>query len=509
MKVNSQRKSGVVLTYAGQAVQLLSGLIYTPIMLRLLGQSEYGLYTLVSSVVSYLGLLSFGFGSAYMRFYSRFKAQKEETEIARLNGMFMTIFLIIAGICLVCGGIMIGNIEAIFGSGLTAAEYDKARVLMVLMVFNLAMTFPLSVYDSNVTAHEQFVFQKVIVLLQNILNPFICLPLLLLGYESVAMVSVATALTIAKTVANVLFCNQKLKIHFLFHGFRLSLLKEMWVFTFFIFINNIIDQVNWSIDKFLLGRFAGTIAVAVYGVSAQLNSMYLNFSTAVSNVFVPQVNRIVAESDDNEELTNLFIKVGRIQFMILALIISGFAIFGKAFIYYWAGNGYEDAYKIALFLMVPVTIPMIQNLGIEIQRAKNKHQVRSIVYLVMAIVNVCISIPLIRRFGGVGAAAGTAFSLLISNVFFMNWFYHRHIGLDMIRFWKSIAQFVPALIITFGCGYGIYRIVDLYRPFYLVLFIVIYTMIYGTMMWFLGMNVQEKQMIREPFQKIKNKIHKG
>ena len=65
----SQKKAGVVLSYASQAVQIISGLIYTPIMLRILGQSEYGLYQLVYSVVSYLGLLSMGFNASYMRFY--------------------------------------------------------------------------------------------------------------------------------------------------------------------------------------------------------------------------------------------------------------------------------------------------------------------------------------------------------------------------------------------------------------------------------------------------------
>lgn len=498
----NQRKAGIFLTYVGQAVQLLSGLIYTPIMLRLLGQSEYGLYTLVNSVVSYLGLLSFGFGSAYMRFYSKFKAQKNETEIARLNGMFMTIFLIIAGICLICGGIMIGNIEVIFGEGLTSAEYDKARVLMILMVFNLAMTFPLSVYDSNVTAHEQFIFQKVIVLLQNLLNPFICLPLLILGYGSVALVSVATLLTIAKTIVNIMFCTRKLHIHFLFKGFRWSLLKEMWIFTFFIFINNIIDQVNWSVDKFLLGRFAGTVAVAVYGVSAQLNSMYLNFSTAVSNVFVPEVNRIVAESDDNDALTELFIKVGRVQFMILGLIISGFAIFGKAFIFFWAGKGYDDSYEIAMLLMVPVTIPLIQNLGIEIQRAKNKHQVRSVVYLFMAIVNVCISIPLIQVFGGIGAAMGTAISLFLSNGLFMNWFYHKHIDLNIIVFWKSIFGLIPAFVLPFICGVGFYNFFDLYHPVFMVCCIFSYIVVYCLSMWLWGMNDIEKNIILSLVKKI-------
>mgnify|MGYP002663486490 CR=1 FL=1 len=88
----NQRKSGVILSYVGQLVQIIIGVIYTPIMLRLLGQSEYGLYQLVYSVVSYLSLLSLGFGSSYLRFYSRYKAQEDEEGVAKLNGMFMIIF---------------------------------------------------------------------------------------------------------------------------------------------------------------------------------------------------------------------------------------------------------------------------------------------------------------------------------------------------------------------------------------------------------------------------------
>ena len=234
MKVN-QKKVGVILSYISQAIQILSGLIYTPIMLRLLGQSEYGLYQLVYSVVSYLSLLSFGFTASYMRFYSRAKAKKDEDEVSRLNGMFMVIFLIIAVVCIICGVVMVNNANTIFGKGLTNAEYDTAKVLMSLMVFNLALTFPNSVFDAFTSAYEQFVFQKVLVCVQNILNPFLALPLLLLGYGSIGMVSVTTVLTIAKLLVNIWFCLSKLHVHFIFTGFQLSLLKEMWVFTFLFF----------------------------------------------------------------------------------------------------------------------------------------------------------------------------------------------------------------------------------------------------------------------------------
>ena len=167
----------------------------------------------------------------------------------------MTIFLVITAVCLVCGGVMLCNVQGIFGDGLTAAEIDKARVLMALMIFNLALSFPGSVYGCYISAHEQFFFQRIINLLQVLFNPFLTLPLLLMGYGSVAMVCVSTFFSIAGFVANVLFSRRKLKMTFSFQRFDFKLLREMFIFTFFIFLNSIIDQINWSVDKFLLGRF--------------------------------------------------------------------------------------------------------------------------------------------------------------------------------------------------------------------------------------------------------------
>lgn len=501
MKIN-QRKAGVILSYAGEIVKILVNLIYTPIMLRLLGQSEYGLYQLVYSVVSYLSLLSLGFGSSYLRFYSRYKAQKNENGVAKLNGMFMIIFCSISVICVLCGSVMIGNIRGIFGTGLTNAEYETARILMGMLIINLAMTFPNSVFNCSITANEKFLFQKFLILLQNIFSPFLTLPLLIMGYGSVGMVSVTTFLTFVLLLSNIFYCFKKLHIRFEFKKFQAGLLKEMWVFTFFIFLNQIIDQVNWSVDKFLLGRFAGTTAVAVYGVGGQINTMYQQFSTSISNVFVPKVNRIVAESNDNNQLTKLFARVGRIQFIVLDLILSGFIFFGYPFVKMWAGEEYGASYAVAILLIVPVTVPLVQNLGIEIQRAKNMHKVRSIVYLFIAIANVFVSIPLIKLMGPAGAALGTAISLFAGNIFFMNWYYHARIGMNMIYFWQEIAKFIPALIAPCVVGIAIMKFVNITGPVKLGVFAGIYAAVYGLSMYFLGMNEEEKQLVMGPIRKI-------
>lgn len=500
--VTNQRKAGVILSYTSEAVKMITGLIYTPIMLRLLGQSEYGLYQLVFSVVSYLGLLSMGFGSSYMRFYSRRKAQNDEKGIAKLNGMFMCIFITISVICVICGIVMLGNIRAIFGTGLTVDEYDTAKVLMTLMVVSLAITFPNSVFDCNLMAQERFIFQKSLGLAQSILNPFLTLPLLLLGKGSVGMVCVSTLLTFSCFIVNVIYGVKVTKIKFLFRELDFSLLKEMWVFTFYIFISQIIDQVNWSVDKFLLGRMIGTGAVAVYGVGGQINSMYLQFSTSVSNVFIPSVNKIVAETNDNDKLTKIFTKVGRIQFIIMMLILSGFVFVGLAFVEFWAGKEYIEAYYVTLFLIVPVTIPLIQNLGIEIQRAKNMHKSRSFVYLVISVCNIFISIPLIRVFGATGAAMGTALALIAGNIVFINWYYHSRIKLNMFFFWKNIIKIFPALILPIACGVIIKYVIGVDSFLEIVLFAGLYSIIYAASMWFIGFNEYEKQLVRGMLHKI-------
>lgn len=492
----NQKKAGVLLTYFSELVKILTGLVYTPIMLRLLGQSEYGLYQLVFSVVSYLNLLSLGFASSYIRFYSRKKADNDELGIAQLNGMFMSVFLVISLVCIICGIVMVSNITIIFGNGLSAQEYSTAKVLMILMMAGLAITFPNSVFDCNLVAHEEFIFQKLLSLAQSILNPFLALPLLLLGKGSVGIVGVSTFLTIVCFGVNYFYSLKKLKMRFIFGGFQFSLLKEMWIFTFFIFISQIIDQVNWNVDKLLLGRYLGTAAVAVYGVGGQINSMYLQFSTAISNVFIPTVNQIVAQDNDNRKLTDVFTKVGRIQFFVMALILSGFIFIGKPFIKLWAGPAYVEAYYVTLLLIIPVTIPLIQNLGIEIQRAKNMHKSRSLVYLCISIGNVLISVPLIKAFGPVGAAFGTALALIMGNIIFINWYYHNRIRLNMVYFWKSIMSALPSVLISCIIGIIIVNVYHVETAVEMIIFGCMYIGIYTISVWNLGLNDYEKDLIK-------------
>jgi O-antigen/teichoic acid export membrane protein len=508
MKVN-QLKTGAALSYISLGLSNVISIIYTPIMLRLLGQSEYGLYTLVSSIVAYLGILNFGFGSAYMRYYSRFKTSDDHKNIEKLNGMFLIIFTIIGSIALLAGLVLISNTDTILGNKLTTLELSKARILMAIMVINIAISFPNVVFNAHITANEQFVFQKLLQIIKAVVNPFVILPVLFIGYGSVGMVIVTTLLNISIEIVNIIFCFKELKMRFAFGEFDLLLMKEMTVFSSFIFINMVVDQVNWNIDKFIIGRFHGTGLVAIYGLAAQINTYYRSFSMAISSVFIPRVHKMISSSESNQSLTFLLSRIGRLQFIILSMIAIFFVFFGRPFLYLWAGQNYTRAYPIILLLILPVTVPLIQTLGIEIQRAKNMHKFRSWVYFFIALINLILSIPLARVYGGIGAAIGTATALIIGNGFVMNWYNHAKVGLDMKYFWKQIFQFIPSLIIPIIFGVAVTIFIDLYNILSLLICGSIFVLVYGISIWHLGMNKYEKNLIGNPVRSAFKRIISG
>lgn len=498
----SQLKWGVLLSYLTMGLSILVSLAYTPVMLRLLGQDEWGLYQLVASVVGYLSLLSFGFGGAYIRFYSRAATSEDEGAVARVNGLFLVVFLAIGAIALVAGTTLALNARLILGDKLTAQQIDTARTLIGLMTLTVAISFPASVFSSFVIARERFVFQRILDLIRVLGTPLLALVALVIGYRSVGMAAAAAFVAAAIAIANLAYCVGRIQMHFSFREFDVLLMREIAIFSSFIFINMLVDQVNWNVDKLILGRINGAAEVAVYALAAQLNGYYVSLSGAVSSVFIPRVHRAVAQSSGSYELTRLLARVGRIQFMVLALIASGIVVFGRPFIAQWAGPAFVGAYQIALLLIIPATVPLIQNLGIEIQRAKNMHQFRSWLYVAIAALNIAVSIRLAEKYGGVGAALGTAGALLLGNGVVMNWYYAKRVGLDMGYFWREILRFTPALIPVALLGASISHYVGLESIWDLVVWGVVFAATYCASMWFLGMNEAERVMVRRPIVRI-------
>lgn len=507
MKVN-QIKAGAVLSYISMGLSTLISLVYTPIMIQRLGNSEFGIYQAVLPIISYLNLLSFGLGSAYVRYYSRYKAADDRDGMAKLNGMFLITYLVLGGVLLAIG-FGLSYCDIIFGKKLLPDEIALAEKLLRILSVNAALTFPISVFESNVTINEQYLFQKLVAMGKQVLNPLIMIPLLIIGYRSVTLTVVSLIFTVISGILNFTFCLTKLKMPFSFHNYDFSLLREMMGFTFYVFLGIVVENFNWSIDRILLAWTHGSVAVAVYAVAAQLNTFYLAFSNAISNVMTPRVHRLVAQKRPMQELDALFSRVGRLQFILLAGIFWGFVAVGRPFVVLW-GGGPEKAidYWTTLLLFFATLWTNVQTVGIEIQRAMNMHRFRSLVYLAVAIANALISIPLCIKWQGFGAAIGTMLATFVGNVLLMNWYYYKKIGLDIPGFWRRIFRLMPATVPPAVVAVLLAVFVHPATYVGMILPAVAVATVYALSMWLFGMNRYERELITSPLSRIAARLRR-
>lgn len=504
MPVN-QLKAGVVLNYVVIFLNTVVGLLYTPYMLRMMGQSEYGLYSLVASVIAYLTVLDLGFGNAIVRYTAKFRAEKKTEEQYEMFGMFFLLYLVIGIIAFGIGLGLYFNVGTLFGNTMTAVELGRARIMMLLLVANLAFTFPMSIWGSIIQAYEDFVFQKSLNIIRIILNTAVMICLLHFGYKAVAMVVVQTIFNVLTLVVNFIFCRRKLNIHiyFRFKHFHWGFLKEVAIYSFWIFLNAIMDRVYWSTGQFVLGAMVGTAAVAVFAIAIQLEGMYMQFSTAISSVFLPKVTAMVATNRSRKEISDLFIRTGRIQYIVLAYILSVFIIFGRQFIELWAGAGYSDAYIISLLFFIPLTVPLIQNLGITILQARNEMKFRSVLYIIIALVSLAMQIVLTRFFGGIGCAMGVSGALVVGQILIMNVYYRRRQDLDIKTFWKEISKMsIIPIVLIFSSMLVIRHFFALDSWGKLILGIAAFSLVYIPLFFRFSMTDDERNLFISMFHKI-------
>ena len=496
MKNVNQLKAGSLLSYVNLFISCIIPFFYTPIMLGLLGQEEYGLYSLSNSVVGYLNLLNLGMGTAVIRYITRARASGDTDGVRRFLGLFFVIYSGLAVLVLAGGAALIQLSGTVFGKGLSAAEIEKLRILIIVMSVHTAISFPLGVYASAAVAYEQYVYNKLICIAETLLAPVINLAILYAGYGAVGITAVGLPICILNAFLYGVYCAKRLHIYPVFRNMPTYILKELVGFCTFVFLSSIVDMLYWATDKVLIGAVLGTAAVAVYNIGGTFTSILQNMAHAISNVFSTRINMMVAKDAPRTEISELLTRVGRLQYLVVSLILSGYITFGKAFLHLWVGDLYADAYWVALMTMIPLSVPLIQNIAFATILADNKHRFRSIVYAIIAVMNVVSTYLVLPRYGILGAAACTAIAFVLGQGIIMNIYYHRVTGLDIPAFWRNIGKMsiVPGIMILAGMLLVKY-VLPMTSLWWFLAWVIVYTVIFALLSWLFSMNPYEKDLV--------------
>ena len=198
--------------------------------------------------------------------------------------------------------------------------------MFAILIFNLAITLPLGAFQFIIRGYGNFIFANSVTIIRIILRTFVLIALLTIGFKSVAIVVIDTIFNIVVGFIYAKYCFKKLNVKIKLHTFNKTVLNEIFSYSIFVFVLAMVNQFFWKLGQVALGIIASTAAVAVYALSINLVIYYQQFALGISGVFMPKVSKLIAEGATSDDLTNLMIKVGRIQLSILGLVLSVFIV---------------------------------------------------------------------------------------------------------------------------------------------------------------------------------------
>ncbi|SHF46215.1 Membrane protein involved in the export of O-antigen and teichoic acid [Salegentibacter echinorum] len=449
----SQLKKGVLLSYVTIILTNVIGLALTPFIIRSLGDAEYGLYALIGAFVGYISVLDLGLNNTIVRYVAKFRAEKDKNGEESFLSTTMIIYGFISLIIGVIGTILYYNLESLFGSSLTSVELSKAKLMFLILIFNIAITLPGGAFTAICNGYEHFVFPRTINIARYLVRSAAVVGLLYLGGDAIGLVLLDTALNLAVIVINIWYVVTKLKIKFSLSGFQFPLIKEIFSYSIWIFVMALVYQFQWKGGQVILGIETNTVTVAIYAVGILLGTYYGAFASAINGVFLPKAMQMVVKNASGKTLTAETIRIGRITLIVLLGILGAFSLYGKQFITLWVGANYLDAWPIALLIMLVSTNILVQSFADSTLKAKKLFRFKGLSYIILLVGGTILGYFLIKPLNSFGIILGIATSWALSQLL-VTFYFKKKMDFQIKDFYSELFKgILPVFIISIGIGF--------------------------------------------------------
>lgn len=498
MSSSKQIKLGAVISYLAIIINITTGLLYTPWVISSIGRANFGLYTLAMSVMS-LFIFDFGLSSSITRFIAKYLAKGDQSKADNCVGLVSRLYLAIDIVMIVILTSVYFFIPYIYKQ-LTPDEISKFEIIYIVAALYSILSFPFIPLNGILNAHEKFIQVKICEVLHKLIIVVLMSVCLLLGYGLYALVLV-NALSGIITISFKILCiykysNQRINLKY----FDKAEFKQIVGFSSWTTIITLSQRCIFSIAPSILGYYSGSIAIAILGIATTIEGYTYTLSSALNGMFLPKVYRIVTNNDG--DVLPLMIRLGRIQIYIVGLIVLGVFFLGKEFIILWVGEGFSESYLCAVFIIIPSLFHLPQMIGNEAIYAMNKVKTLSIVYIIMAAVNIIGAIVLSPLFGAIGICSSICIAYFVRTIG-MDYILYKDLKIEVLQFFKSSYLklcFPFILCILVGVALNALILVSSWNIF--IFKTLIYVILYSSIMYFIGMNRTEKDMIIKPLKRI-------
>ena len=505
----NQKRIGILISYLNLIMSMVVNVFLTPLMIKAFGDVDYSIYKVMQSFAGPLAMFHLGISTVVTRSVVKCNDGGDYTRRDKQNTMAMALIVsaLMSVIVVVAGGIMYIVIPSIYSDTYTAEKLMLGRKIFSIFVLSSVLHMLTDAFSGCVVGHEKFIISATIPLMKTVIKVFLFATFLLCGMDVfyVALVDLVIAVvTFVFVFVYTIFGLEEVPRLYYFDKRQLI---EIFTFGMAILLQAIVNQVNNNMDTMILGAFIKEKAIiTMYSSALTIYAIYNSLISVITSFFLPKATRLVSSNATGKELTDFVIAPGRFQAILAVACIFGFSLFGRNFITVWIGEQYMNAYWIALFLMIPVTIPLVENAAISILDASFKRIYRSSVLAGMAVINVTVSVILVKFVGFWGAAIGTFVSLIVGHGILMNVYYAKTFKMEIGRMFFSIFKgILPAGMATFVVCIPL-AIFTENTVIWFVIKCIAFVIVYFAFLWLFGIDWTEKRMIKEILVKMKLKI---
>lgn len=490
----NQKKYGAVLGYVYTVLQAVIGVVYIPILLNGIGKAEYGIYQVVGSIVSYFAAMESPLCASILKYYVEYKAKGDAIGMENVLALGRKIFRLLSLIMIVLAIPSVFLMNIAFSDTFSRAELFETQMMFLVMIANIIINMNAYIYIAAINAYERFVFLKVTAIIALLLQPFTIILVITKYKYAFVIVLVQFLFTILMTIVRYYYSKRMLGCKVVYHYRDKELYRGIAKLTLTTFFVAIADQIFWRTDQLILGSMCGPEVTAEYSIGSQFNSMYISVACVLGGLLLPTVTSIIVGSDE-KVLSSYFARIGRIQSYLVALMLFGFICFGQEAIQIIAGDSFEISYYVAILLMIPYAIDLIQTCGGTILTARNMYEYRAITLFVAAVVNVALTIVLVKLMGQIGAALSTTICIILASGVSMNIIYKKKLKLNIGNFLREVLPIWAMGLIMLPISYYLINRISLGNPYFqftvhCIIFLVIFSILMIPVL-----NKEEKKLI--------------
>lgn len=493
MSNQKQIKIGAILSYVSIAINIVSGLIYTPWMIDQIGESSYGLYTLANTLIT-LFLVDFGLSAATSRYVAKYRAEGDQEKVNNFLGVVYKLYLLIDAIIFIALIVMYFLIDVIYVK-LTPAEIEQFKIVYIIAASFAVINFPFVTFNGILNAYEKFIQMKAADLIYRVLLVAMTVAALILGYGLYALVAVHAIVGLIVIVYKFIVLKKSTPVKTNIRYTDRSLYKDLFGFSIWVTVASLAQRLIFNITPTVLGVVANSVAIAVFGIVVTIEGYTFTVTNAINGMFMPKIARIYAQEGEEGDINPLLLKVGKFQYILNGLIISGFAVVGKLFIDLWVGPSFELAYYGILLVIVPGLFYNSLQIAHTAMTMRRKVKTTAIVNVIMGCINITLSFLLSYFFGVIGACL-SIFIAYMFRAIALNIIYKKVLNVNVGLFARQcyLRMSIP-MVLAIGIG----LLSNYFIPFsgwiQFILIGCITVAVYGAGVLIFGLSKQERNQI--------------